>query len=335
MTIENKKLVDDFLKEIKKHLPEWLKSNDEKLEDVLFEISSHVWDSAQEIAGSDELSSEAIQEAINRLGNPKEIAKNYKKRGTPRYFISEELWSIFTKVILYLTVITILVILIVQVVLVEPNNLLQAFINGLTIAYPVIITFILVIIGIFVGLSEEGFFPKDLIPDNETKDSKSNYFKPDEFLVTGLLGIIFGLFMILLPVDMINLFRIVVNLIIGLFGYSPLPMYITMSIEVQILITLMGIVAIIAGTVNLLKIRSKDIGFQLAMNTGLMFTRIADFGFTLYIVVNLHVFSEVLPLADNTLIILGVLIIIFTIIDIINNLSKNVKLYGLLEEEKI
>ncbi len=335
MTIESKKLVDDFLKEIKKHLPEWLKSNDEKLEDVLFEISSHVWDSAQEIAGSDELSSEAIQEAINRLGNPKEIAKNYKKRGTPRYFISEELWSIFTKVILYLTVITILVILIVQVVLVEPNNLLQAFINGLTIAYPVIITFILVIIGIFVGLSEEGFFPKDLIPDNETKDSKSNYFKPDEFLVTGLLGIIFGLFMILLPVDMINLFRIVVNLIIGLFGYSPLPMYITMSIEVQILITLMGIVAIIAGTVNLLKIRSKDIGFQLAMNTGLMFTRIADFGFTLYIVVNLHVFSEVLPLADNTLIILGVLIIIFTIIDIINNLSKNVKLYGLLEEEKI
>ncbi len=335
MTIENKKLVDDFLKEIKKHLPEWLKSNDEKLEDVLFEISSHVWDSAQEIAGSDELSSEAIQEAINRLGNPKEIAKNYKKRGTPRYFISEELWSIFTKVILYLTVITILVILIVQVVLVEPNNLLQAFINGLTIAYPVIITFILVIIGIFVGLSEEGFFPKDLIPDNKTKDSKLDYFKPDEFLVSGLLGIIFGLFLILLPVDMINLFRIIVSLIIGLFGYSPLPMYITMSIEVQILITLMGIVAIIAGTVNLLKIRSKDIGFQLAMNTGLMFTRIADFGFTLYIVVNLHVFSEVLPLADNTLIILGVLIIIFTIIDIINNLSKNVKLYGLLEEEKI
>ncbi|MFX0086523.1 MAG: hypothetical protein ACFFAU_12705 [Candidatus Hodarchaeota archaeon] len=335
MTIENKKLVDDFLKEIKKHLPEWLKSNDEKLEDVLFEISSHVWDSAQEIAGSDELDPEAIQEAINRLGNPKEIAKNYKKRGTPKYFISEELWSIFTKVISYLTLITFLIILIVQVVLVEPNNLLQAFINGLTIAYPVIITFILVIIGIFVGLSEEGFFPKDLIPNNETKDSKSNYFKPDEFLVTGLLGIIFGLFMILLPVDMINLFRIVVNLIIGLFGYSPLPVYITMSIEVQILITLMGIVAIIAGTVNLLKIRSKDIGFQLAMNTGLMFARIADFGFTLYIVVNLHLFSEVLPLANNTLIILGVLIIIFTIIDIINNLSKNVKLYGLLEEEKI
>jgi len=335
MTLENEKIVDDFLKEIKKHLPEWLKSNDEKLEDVLFEISSHVWDSAQEIAGYDELGPEAIQEAINRLGNPKEIAKNYKKRGNPKYFISEELWSIFTKVISYLTLITFLVILIVQVVLVEPNNLLQAFINGFTISYPVIITFILVIIGIFVGLSEEGFFPKDLIPDNETKDSKSDYFKPDEFLVTGLLGIIFGLFMILLPVDMINLFRIIVNLIIGLFGYSPLPVYVAMSIEVQILITLMGIVAIIAGIINLLKIRSKDIGFQLTMNTGLIFTRIADFGFTLYIVVNLHIFSEVLPLADNTLIILGILIIIFTIIDIISNLSKNIKLYGLLEEETI
>jgi len=334
MTTENEKLVDKFLKEIKKYLPEWLKSNDDKLEDILLEISSHIWDSAQEIAGSDDPDSASIQEAINRLGTPKEIAKSYKKRGTPKYFISEELWSIYTKVNTYLTAIIFLVILIVQVVLVEPNNLPQALINVITISYPVIITFLLIITAIFVGLSEEGFFPKDLIPEDETKESKPDYFKPDEFLFNGLAGIIFGLFIIMLPIDMINLFRIIANLIIGLFGYSPMPMYVTMSIEVHILVTLMGIVTIIAGIINLLKIRTKDIGFQLNMNIGLIFTGIADFSLTLYIIANLHIFSEVLPLADNILLFLCALGIIGAIIDIISKLSKNIQLYGLLEEEK-
>ncbi|MHA2238818.1 MAG: HAAS signaling domain-containing protein, partial [Candidatus Hodarchaeales archaeon] len=180
MKTENEKLVDNFLKKIEKHLPEWLKSNKDKLEDVLLEIKSHIWDSAQEIAGSDAINSENIRAAINRLGNPKEIARSYKKRGTPRYFISEELWSIFTKAIISVTAIIFLVILIVQVVLIEPNNLLQAFINGLTTSYPIIITVIVIIIAIFVGLSYEGYFPKDLIPENERKETKTDYYKPDE-----------------------------------------------------------------------------------------------------------------------------------------------------------
>ena len=49
MESSNNKLVDNFLKEIKKHLPEWLKSNDEKVEDILLEVSSHIWDSAKKL----------------------------------------------------------------------------------------------------------------------------------------------------------------------------------------------------------------------------------------------------------------------------------------------
>ncbi len=70
MSKQNEKLVNKFLKEIKKHLPEWLKNNDEKVEDVLLEIRSHIWDSAQGIAGSDDPDPGSIQEAIDRLGNP-------------------------------------------------------------------------------------------------------------------------------------------------------------------------------------------------------------------------------------------------------------------------
>lgn len=341
MTLENEKLIDTFLKEIKKQLPEWLKSNDEKVEDILLEISSHVWDSAQEIAGSDDPDQASIQEAINRLGNPKEIAKSYKTRGTPKYFISEELWSIYSKVIWSLIFTIFLVIVIVQVLLVEPNNLSQALINGITISYSSILTFILIVTVIFIGLSKEGYFPKDLdLKDSmqdETKDPMSNFYKPHEYLVTGLLGILVGLFIIILPNLMINLCRIIVNVIIGLFGYSAMAInseYVNISMELRTWLILTGIVLIIIGGTKLLKIKTNDIGFQLNMNIILIIAGIADFGLNLYIVANIYLFSEVLPLPENVLLFIGVLMIIATIIDLITIISKNVKLYVLLDEKK-
>lgn len=340
MRSENDKLIDKFLKEIKKHLPEWLKSDDEKVEDILLEVSSHIWDSAQEIGGSDDpddLDTASIQEAINRLGNPKEIAKNYKKRGTPKYFISMELWPIYSKVNSYLFAITFLVVTLVQAVLVEPDNLLQALINGITISYPVIITFIVIVTLIFVGLSYEGYFPTDLISQDttqdETKDPMSTIYKPNEFLFNGIVGLLFGLFIIILPVDIINLFRIIINLVIGLFGSNPMAMYVNMSVEVQILLTVIGIVTIITGIINLLKIGTNDARYQLKMNFGLIVTGIFDFGLGIYILTNLHLFSEILPLSENILLFLCFLGIIGAIIEVIRTISQNITLYGLLEEE--
>ena len=153
MSVENKKLVNKFLEEIKQNLPEWLKSNNDKVEDILLEISSHIWDSAQEISGSDDPDLGSVQKAINQLGNPKEIAKSYKNRGTPKYFVSEELWPIYTKVIGAMIAIIFTVIVIAQVALMEPNNFLQALINGLTLSFSSISIFIVIITMIFVGLS--------------------------------------------------------------------------------------------------------------------------------------------------------------------------------------
>jgi len=341
MRTENEELVDKFLKEIKKHLPDWLKSNDDKIEDILLEVSSHIWDSAQEIAGSDDPDPNSIQAAINRLGTPKEIAKSYKKRGTPKYFISEELWSIYTKVNWFLIILVFAVIVIVQVVIVEPTDLAQALINGITLSYPIIITFIIIILAIFVGLSYEGYFPEDLGSGDavqaETKDKKLEFYKPDDFLFNGLVGILFGFLIIILPKDMINLFRIIINLIIGLFGgntMATISEYVNISMELQIWLTLIGIVAIIVGIVNLLKINTQDLKFHLTMNIILIFTGLVDFGLSLYIVANLHLFSEVLPLSVNILLLLGILGVIGTVIDILRTVSKNIKLYGLLDEEE-
>lgn len=341
MTLENEKLIDTFLKEIKKQLPEWLKSNDEKVEDILLEISSHIWDSAQEIAGSDDPDQASIQEAINRLGNPKEIAKSYKTRGTPKYFISEELWSTYNKLIWSLIFSIFLVIMIVQVLLVEPNNLSQALINGITISYPGILTFIFIVTVIFIGLSKEGYFPKDLdlkvMMQDETKEIESDFYKPHEFLVTGLLGILGGLFIIILPNVVINLCRIIVNVIIGLFGYSAMAInseFVNISLDLRTWLVLIGIVIVIPGVTNLLKMKTEDMGFQFKMNFILIFAGIADLVLTLYIVTNLHLFLEVLPLPENVLLFFGFLAIITGIVDFIKTISKNIKLYELLEENK-
>jgi KaiC/GvpD/RAD55 family RecA-like ATPase len=68
MTEENKQFVTNYLKEIKKNLPEWVKSNDQKVEDILLEISSHIWENASEIANSDDPDQSSLQEAMKRLG---------------------------------------------------------------------------------------------------------------------------------------------------------------------------------------------------------------------------------------------------------------------------
>ncbi len=339
MTTENKKLVDRFLNEIKKHLPDWLKDDKAKLDDILLEICSHVWDSAQEIAGTDDPDSASVQKAINQLGSPKEIARSYKKRGTPKYFISEELWPIYSKVNGFLMAIIFTVIIIVQLVLVEPSNLPQALINGFTLSFSSIMTFIVVITAIFVGLSHEGYFPDDLgakeKEKDEEKDPMSDLYKPNEFLFNGLIGILFGLLIIILPIDMINLFRIIVNFIIGLFGQSPMTFNsASLSTELLTLLTIMGIVTVITGLINLIKIRTREIKFQLNMNFILIILGIVDFGLSLYILSNLHLLSEVLPISENILLFLVLLGIFGAIVEVLGLISKNIKLYGLLEEEE-
>ena len=331
--------VDRFLKETKKHLPDWIKNNDTKREDILLEVSSHIWDSAQEIAGSDDPDSRSVQEAINRLGTPKEIAKSYKKRGTPKYFISEELWSIYTNVNWIVGIIVFLVIATVQVVVIEPNNLGQALINGISLSFPTIMTFFMVITCIFVGLSHEGYFPEDLDTDKKTdkeKDPKSKFYKPDKFLLNGLVGSLFGLLIIIIPIAMINLFRIIVNFILELLGQNTVSMrseIVGLSVELQTWFTVIGILAIIAGITNLAKITTSDPGYQFKMNFVLIITGICDVIVAAYILANIHLLAEVIPLSDNVLLILALLGAIGSVLDLATKVYKNTQLYGLMEDE--
>jgi hypothetical protein len=340
MNNRNSELLTNYLKEVRKKLPDWLKDKKDEVEDILAELEEHILDHASEISGSEDPDSHSIQLAIEKMSSPEKIANGYKQRGTPKYFISEELWSTYTKVLSYLLPITYIVIAVVQVVIADPNNLFQALINGITVSYPVIITFILLVTAIFVGLSFEGYFPQDLGTQDDSKDElkdpMADFYKPNEFLANGLVGMFFSFLIILIPVDLINLFRIIVNFIIGFFNGTTMPIeYFTLSTELQILMTLMGIVGVITGVVNLLKIRTKEFGYQMSMNVGLIITGIADFGLSLYVLVNLHLLEEILPVvSQNILLFLAILGVFAAIVELAKHISHNVKIYGLAEEEK-
>jgi hypothetical protein len=69
------------------------------------------------------------------------------------------------------------------------------------------------------------------------------------------------------------------------------------------------------------------------MNLILIFTGIADFVIAAYILVNLHLLAEVIPLSDNVLLILALLGVIGSLIDLATKVYKNTQLYGLIEGE--
>ena len=108
----------------------------------------------------------------------------------------------------------------------------------------------------------------------------------------------------------------------------------SISMELQTLLAIAGVVALITGGTNLLKIKTRDKGYQLNMNIILIITGIANLALGFYVLANLHIFAEALPLAENILAFLAVLGIIGTFVEILMTFSKNMKLYGFLEEKR-
>ncbi|OLS16825.1 MAG: hypothetical protein HeimC3_51450 [Candidatus Heimdallarchaeota archaeon LC_3] len=335
MSKESEKMVEKFLEEIKKNLPEWIKDNEEKVDDIILEIRSHIWDSAYEISGSDDPDSVSIEKAITRIGSPKEIAKSYKTRGTPKYFISEELWSTYKKIIYALIAIIFTLIVIVQIIIVEPNNLLQAIINSLILSLNSITIFVVIVTIIFFYLSAEGYFPEDLDSEgkiqSEREKFESKYYKPGELLFNGIAGITLGLLLIILPKDMIGLFRVILNWIIellntGTANYSDF----NVSGDLIIWMTVSGIVTIITGIIYLMKIQTKDPEFHIGMSFFYFLAEIANLALVVYIWVNIELLLEVLPqLSENILLILLVLVIIGIVFDLFSTVSKSIKLFDL------
>ncbi len=162
MSIKPDTIVKNYIALVKKKLPEWLRDNKADLQDTLDEIENHVWDKAYEIAGSDNPSAQHVERAIESIGNPSEIAKDYKKRGTPAIFITKELLPLYYKssLIIFGVLLALEMIgLLFQVGNITVWEFFTQLFGGMFQAAIIILFFTSLI---FVSLSREGYLPENL-----------------------------------------------------------------------------------------------------------------------------------------------------------------------------
>ena len=167
---EYKYKIEKFLKKVKEKLPSWIREDTKECTDILEEMEEHIMDLAQDLAGGpeEEISMENIHEAIERMGSPEEITREYKKRGTPKYYLSEE-WVQWYKKILTVVLGVILTINVISLIFSFGEGktfweITGSFFSG--IWGTALFSFIVISI-IFVALSMEGFLPQDFKEMNE------------------------------------------------------------------------------------------------------------------------------------------------------------------------
>ena len=166
-------LIEDFLKRVEEKLPQWLKDKPDELKEITEELKEHILDNAEQISGTDSLTMESVQQAITKMGSPSRIAREYKMRGTPKIFITEELFPIYVVAMeaALLAIISIIAIMtlvgvISAIVSAIMFNAAWTFvgaaigqgIGGVFLGAASIFTVVTVI---FVALSMEGYLPED------------------------------------------------------------------------------------------------------------------------------------------------------------------------------
>jgi len=154
-------LIDDFLTQIKRKLPEWLKWKEDEVQNILEDLKQQILNEAIFIANGYEPSNADIQQALIQIGTPENIANIYKKRGTPKLYITEELLDFYLRSLFFFWIIVISINIIVSVFqfFFEPWwNVLGSMFTGIWISC--LITAV-VMTCVFVYFSMEGFLPED------------------------------------------------------------------------------------------------------------------------------------------------------------------------------
>ena len=203
-------IIKEYLKEVKNKLPEWLKDKKEHKE-ILAELEDHIWSKAEELSETGQLSMDSVRNAIDHMGTPESIAKEYKRRGTPKVYITEELWPSYKKVISGVFSLIILIAVIIQVVNLIFGNLNTFWDGVMGVQIGLLVAFAVITI-IFVVLSMEGYFPEDFMSKKELEKRKEEsgiederekplkpFIKPVGEIIGGSLGLIFGVFLIVQP----------------------------------------------------------------------------------------------------------------------------------------
>jgi len=209
--------VREYIKEIEKRLPEWLKDKKEHKE-ILADLEEHIWSKAAELSETGQPDEKSVILAIDHMGTPQNIAKEYKRRGEPKYYITKELWPLYIKALSgVFAVIVILVIIGLIAGVFTGSSSFETLIGGLItgIQTGLLLSFTIVSI-VFVALSMQGFLPEDFKSKKEKKLMKQlreqeveeggtlkqplkPFIKPAGEIIGGGIGLVFGIVLLSQP----------------------------------------------------------------------------------------------------------------------------------------
>ena len=213
--------VREYIKEIEKSLPEWLKNTKEHKE-ILADLEEHLWSKAAELSETGQPDKKSVDLAIDHMGTPQNIAKEYKRRGEPKYYITKELWPYYVKALsTVFAVIVGLVIISLTISIFTGNGSFESLVGGLItgIQTGLLLSFTIVSI-VFVALSMEGYFPEDfkskkekeLMKQLREKESGEDFsasktlkqplkpfIKPAGEIIGGGIGLVFGIVLLSQP----------------------------------------------------------------------------------------------------------------------------------------
>ena len=97
MSYSENEMINNYLEQVRKKLPEWLKPKKEEVKVILGDLYDQILEEARNIAGGQNPTSADIQQALVQIGSPESIARIYKKRGTPKLYITEELFEFYLR----------------------------------------------------------------------------------------------------------------------------------------------------------------------------------------------------------------------------------------------
>jgi len=208
-------MVKDYLKKIKEKLPEWLKEDKEELKDVLSEIEEHIWDKAEELSDNEAPTESSIQLALSYMGTPESISKEFKRRGVPKIYITEDLWPLYTRVLGILSAVVVMVNVVVMIINIVTGSFQLDFV-GILFWLAGIFTIVTLI---FVGLSMEGYLPENFktqeervrekkelsiaereeLPISNTGKPLKSFIQPTGMIVGGIIQMAIGLIFLIQP----------------------------------------------------------------------------------------------------------------------------------------
>ena len=161
MSYSENEIINNYLTQVYKKLPEWLKVKKEEVDKILKDLEAQILNEAKKIGGGQEPSEVEIQQALMQMSTPESIAKVYKLRGTPKLYITEELFDFYIRTMLFFFIIVIGINVIVSIFqfFFQPWwQVLGSMFTGMWIGC--LITAIVITI-LFVYFSMQGFLPED------------------------------------------------------------------------------------------------------------------------------------------------------------------------------